>query len=100
MAVPLRSITAALFVFAGVLTELRDSSFLESGLTEILLINCTEPSFCVGDAGAGDFEAAGLKVLQLENTKSTTDVMGMIFFNIFSTWEDIGMANIANLLPK
>jgi len=85
MAVPFRSVAAALFDLTGIDTELRDSSFRESGLTEMLLINCTEPSVCVGDAGACDFVAAGLKVLQLEKTNSTTDAMGMIFFNIFST---------------
>jgi hypothetical protein len=48
-----------------------------SGLMEILLINCTFPLDCVdvADADAG-FEAAGLKVLQLENRQTTRINMG------------------------
>jgi len=50
----------------------------------MLLMNCTEPSFVV-DGGVRELVAAGLKVLQLAKKQRTTDAMGMIVFNIFST---------------
>ena len=60
-------------------------------------MNWTEPSDCVVDAGG--LAAAGLTELQLVASKKRVTI-NMVVFNIFSTLEDIGMANIAKKLPK
>jgi hypothetical protein len=39
-------------------------------------------------------------VLQLVRKQTTTDVMGMIVFNIFSTYEDIGTGKYSNYFAK
>ena len=80
-----------------VVIELWVLSWRPSGLMEILLMNWTEPVDSVV-VDAGGLEAAGLTELQLVASKKRVTI-NMVVFNIFSTLEDIGMANIAKKLP-